>query len=118
MNSPSKAMIVPAMFAVAFLATSTSKASAEDWCRINENQLLSCGFATKEQCQAMTSGRSGSCNPNPFPGKEAAHHPIVVTTPAEYAVCKSMKMDCVVAGSSAYAYVAKSGHGHSKHGAE
>jgi hypothetical protein len=29
-----------------------------------------------------------------------------------------MKMDCVVAGSSAYAYVAKSGHGHSKHGAE
>ena len=114
MTSTSKATIVPAMFALALLATATSKASAEDWCRINEHDLLSCGFATKEQCQAMTSGRTGYCDHNPFPGKTAAvHHPVVVSTSAEYAVCQSMKLDCVgpsSTGSRAYAYLPKSAH--------
>lgn len=110
MKLPSTTMIVrsmTAMSAIAFLAVTVPKASAEDWCRINEHNLPSCGFASKEQCSAMTSGRTGTCSPNPFPGKAAAHHPIVVYSDAEFTVCRSMKLDCVGAG-SAYAYLPKS----------
>ncbi len=113
---PSKKMIVPTMktlFAIAVLATTVAKASAEDWCRINEHNLLSCGFQTKEQCQAMLSGRAGSCNPNPFPGKPVAHHPIAISSHAELMACQAMKLDCVGGGaSSAFAYAAKKGAAH------
>jgi hypothetical protein len=100
-----------ALFALTFFAT--TKADAEDWCRINEHNLYSCGFASKEQCQAMTSGRTGMCNPNPFPGKPAAHHPIVVFSSAELKACESMKLDCVGGGrESAFAYLPKKGAAH------
>ena len=102
------AAITTMLFAIAYLAPTMSKASAEDWCRINEHNLLSCGFASKEQCLAMTSGRTGECNPNPFPGKAAARHPIRVYSQAELMVCRSMKLDCVGgadSASSAYAYL-------------
>ncbi len=111
MGSLLKAMSVTAMgalFAIGFVATTTPKASAEDWCRFNEHNLASCGFRSYEQCSAFLSGRAGSCDRNPFPGKAAAVHPIVVYTEAEYAVCRSMKLDCVGGGSSAYAYAPKS----------
>jgi hypothetical protein len=103
-------MIVPTLktlFAVAAVAMTVSEASAADWCRINEHDLLSCGFATKEQCNAMTSGRTGYCDPNPFPGKPAAHHPITVYSQAEYMACQSMKLDCTGGSSGAYAYAPK-----------
>ena len=75
--------------------------------------MSSCGFATLEQCEAMVSGRTGSCAVNPFPGKAAAHHPTTVFTDAELKVCQSMKMDCVEAGaSSAFAYLPKKGTAH------
>ncbi|MBV9558848.1 MAG: DUF3551 domain-containing protein [Bradyrhizobium sp.] len=107
MKPLSRTMIVPpvkALLAIAVVATTVSKASAEDWCRINEHNLLSCGFASKEQCNAMTSGRTGYCDHNPFPGKPAAHHPIGVYSQAEYTACLSMKLDC---GGGAFAYAPK-----------
>ena len=101
-----------AMSAVGFLALTPQKASA-DYCRnIPEHGMRSCGFVTLEQCEAMVLGRTGYCEVNPFPGKAAAHHPTVVTTQAELKVCQSMKMDCVIAGRSAFAYLPKRGAAH------
>ena len=100
-----------ALFAIPFLVTTMSKASAEDWCRFNEHYIRSCGFASKEQCMDMASGRGGMCDPNPFPGKAAAHHPIAVSSHAEYMACRSMNLDCVGGGSGAYAYLPKSSKG-------
>jgi hypothetical protein len=120
MTSSSKLMSTPVMKALlttAFLATAVSTASAADWCRINEHNLYSCGFKTKEQCQAMTSGRTGYCDVNPFPGKSAAvQHPVVVYTEAEMAVCHSLSMDCVgpKGASSSYAYAPKSSRHHAE----
>ncbi len=105
------AISATALFALALLAT--TKASAEDWCRINEHNLYSCGFASKEQCKAMTSGRTGYCDLNPFPGKASAAKPIHVQTEAELKVCQSMKLDCVGGGaSSAFAYLPRKGKAH------
>ncbi len=111
---PTKTIIVPAvtsLIAIAFLATATPKASAEDYCRtdVTSSGMRGCGFATKEQCEAMGSGRAGFCIPNPFPGKAAAHHPTTVYSEAELTACRSMKMDCVISGGSAFAYLPKRG---------
>ena len=116
---PTKTIIVPAMtslFAIAVVATTMPKASAVDFCRIDvtSSGMRGCGFATKEQCDAMGSGRAGYCIPNPFPGKAAAPHPIAVYSDAELKVCESMKMDCVqgVAPVFAFAYLPKKGAAH------
>jgi len=99
------AVLMTAASALVLVLGPMPKASAEDWCRKNEHEIRSCGFQSKEQCDAMTSGRTGYCEINPFPGKAAAHKPIVVYTAAEYAACQSMKLDCVGGGTQAYAYL-------------
>ncbi|HZR88603.1 MAG TPA: DUF3551 domain-containing protein [Bradyrhizobium sp.] len=99
------AVSMTALAAVISVVATMPKASAEDWCRKNEHELMSCGFQSKEQCDAMKSGRTGICELNPFPGKAAAHRSIVVYSAAEYAACQSMKIDCVGGGSQALAYL-------------
>ena len=55
-----------AMLALAFVAM-TTPASAGEYCRTDvTSHMQSCGFDTLEQCQAMSSGRGGSCDRDPF----------------------------------------------------
>jgi hypothetical protein len=54
-----------AMFALA-LATMATPASAGDYCRTDTSYMRSCGFDTLEQCQASSSGRTGTCDRDPF----------------------------------------------------
>jgi hypothetical protein len=58
-----------ALFAMAFVAMATpAAASPIDYCRHDVTSgMRGCGYASLEQCQAMSSGRGGSCYPNPFP---------------------------------------------------
>jgi hypothetical protein len=118
MNLRTKTMTVVATGALSAMAllTTMPKASAEDWCRFNEHNIKSCGFATREQCQATASGRPGSCQINPFPGKATAAAPIHVESQAELMACQEMHLDCVGGNtSSAYAYAPS---GHLKHKAQ
>jgi hypothetical protein len=56
-----------ALFAVALGAMAPSAASAGEYCRTDVTSAMrSCSFDTMEQCQAMSSGRGGSCDRDPF----------------------------------------------------
>jgi Protein of unknown function (DUF3551) len=57
-----------ALFALAFVAMTTPAAAGpNEYCRQDVTSgMRSCGFATMEQCQAMSSGRGGSCYRDPF----------------------------------------------------
>jgi len=57
-----------AIFALAFVAMATpAAASPGEYCRQDVTSgMRSCSFATMEQCQAMSSGRGGSCYRDPF----------------------------------------------------
>jgi Protein of unknown function (DUF3551) len=52
-----------ALFALALFATTPPAAAAQyEYCRQDVTSgMRSCSFATLEQCQAMSSGRGGSC---------------------------------------------------------
>src|SRR6476646_7624866 len=53
--------------AMAFFATATP-AAAIDYCRTDVTAgVRGCGYSSLEQCQAMSSGRGGGCEVNPFP---------------------------------------------------
>jgi Protein of unknown function (DUF3551) len=55
------------LFALAFVAMATpAAASSNEFCRTDSSGMRSCGFSTMEQCQAMSSGRGGSCTRDPF----------------------------------------------------
>jgi Protein of unknown function (DUF3551) len=56
-----------ALFA-AYVAMATPAAAAKyEYCRQDVTSAMrSCGFETLEQCQAMSSGRGGSCYRDPF----------------------------------------------------
>jgi len=54
-----------AMFALALFAT-LSPASAGGYCRTDMSYMRSCGYDTLAQCQAMASGRGGTCDRDPF----------------------------------------------------
>jgi Protein of unknown function (DUF3551) len=55
-----------ALFAMAFVAMATPAAAGE-YCRQDVTSAMrSCSFDTLEQCQAMSSGRGGSCYRDPF----------------------------------------------------
>jgi hypothetical protein len=55
-----------AMLALAFVAM-TTPASAGEYCRTDvSSHMQTCGFDSLEQCQAMSSGRGGSCDRDPF----------------------------------------------------
>jgi hypothetical protein len=57
-----------ALFALALGAMAPSPASAGAYCRTDvTSHMQSCSFDTMEQCQAMSSGRGGSCDRDPFP---------------------------------------------------
>jgi hypothetical protein len=52
---------------MAFFATATP-AAATDYCRMDVTAgVRGCGYSSLEQCQAMSSGRGGGCEVNPFP---------------------------------------------------
>src|ERR1700736_1827804 len=77
-----------ALFALAFVAMTTpAAASPNEYCRQEVTSgMLSCSFATMEQCQAMSSGRGGSCYRDPFlPDTSSAYayqpkHPLLPRT--------------------------------------
>jgi hypothetical protein len=79
MKQLSKISAPAALFALAFAAMIPSAASAADYCRTDvTNGTRGCGYATLELCQAMSSGRGGDCNPNPFaanPSNALAYQP-------------------------------------------
>jgi hypothetical protein len=59
-----------AMFTMGFVAMATPAAAASpvDYCRHDVTSgMRGCGYSSLEQCQAMSSGRGGSCYENPFP---------------------------------------------------
>jgi hypothetical protein len=63
-----------ALFAMAFVAVATPAAAAAsiDYCRHDVTSgMRGCGYTSLEQCQAMSSGRGGSCYENPFPENSA-----------------------------------------------
>jgi hypothetical protein len=56
------------LWALALVAVATpASAASNEYCRQDVTSAMrSCGFATMEQCQAMSSGRGGSCYRDPF----------------------------------------------------
>jgi len=59
---------VTALFALAFvgMATPQRRLSTSIARQDSVSGMRSCGFETMEQCQAMSSGRGGSCYRDPF----------------------------------------------------
>ena len=59
---------VAGLFAMALVAVATpASAGSNEYCRQDVSSAMrSCGFATMEQCQAMSSGRGGTCYRDPF----------------------------------------------------
>jgi hypothetical protein len=57
-----------ALFAFALVAMTTpAAASPNGYCRQDVTSgMRTCGFASMEQCQAMSAGRGGSCYRDPF----------------------------------------------------
>ena len=56
------------LWAMALVAVATpASAGPNEYCRQDVTSgMRSCSFATMEQCQAMSSGRGGSCYRDPF----------------------------------------------------
>jgi hypothetical protein len=51
-----------------FTATTPASAAPVDYCRTDVTSgMRGCGYASLEQCRAMSSGRGGNCFENPFP---------------------------------------------------
>jgi len=63
-----KNMIVScsALFALASVAMMSPAAHAGEFCSVNNSYMRSCSFDTMEQCQAMLSGRDGTCIRDPL----------------------------------------------------
>jgi hypothetical protein len=61
---------IAALGALTFVAIAApASAHAAAYCRRDvSSYMLSCGFDTMAQCQAMSSGRGGDCLPDPFQG--------------------------------------------------
>ena len=59
---------VAGLFAMALVAVATpASAGPNEYCRQDVTSgMRSCSFATMEQCQAMSSGRGGTCYRDPF----------------------------------------------------
>src|SRR4051794_5682089 len=57
-----------ALFALALVATATPASAAKyEYCRQDVTSgMRSCSFETMEQCQAMSSGRGGTCYRDPY----------------------------------------------------
>jgi hypothetical protein len=63
-----RAAPMAALVAMAFVAIATpASAGPNEYCRQDVTSgMRSCSFATIEQCQAMSSGRGGTCYRDPF----------------------------------------------------
>jgi Protein of unknown function (DUF3551) len=55
-----------ALFGLAVVAMTSPAAQAGEFCTLNNSYMRSCGYDTMEQCQAMLSGRDGTCIRDPF----------------------------------------------------
>jgi len=69
MKQVSKTMTVSttALFAIVLFAMAASNANATDYCRTDVTAgMRGCGYTSYEQCLAMSSGRGGTCDVNPF----------------------------------------------------
>jgi hypothetical protein len=67
-----------ALAAMAFVAMATPAAAAAanqvDYCRTDVTSgMRGCGYASLEQCHAMSAGRGGDCYPNPFPSNGSSN---------------------------------------------
>jgi hypothetical protein len=63
-----KKMILSCSALVAFAAVivTSPAADAGEYCTLNNSYMRSCGYDSMEQCQAMLSGRDGTCMRDPF----------------------------------------------------
>ena len=59
---------ITALFVLAFVGMATPAAAAKyEYCRQDPiSGMRSCGFENMEQCEAMSSGRGGTCFRDPF----------------------------------------------------
>jgi hypothetical protein len=65
--------IIIALAAALSTFTFIATASAADYCRTDVTSgMRGCGYATLALCQDMSSGRGGTCAPNPFPAPTAS----------------------------------------------
>jgi hypothetical protein len=64
-----------ALLALAYVAMATPAAAAKyEYCRQDPiSGMRSCAFETVEQCQAMSSGRGGTCFRDPFLADTSAY---------------------------------------------
>lgn len=70
--------VAVALPVLTLIAIPTSALAGADFCRTDSSGTRGCGFASKEQCLAMASGRGGTCDPNPFykdPNSAFAYEP-------------------------------------------
>ncbi len=72
MKSPSRTIASSAavLLRLALAVITTSSAHAGEYCfsDASSSGMLSCDFATIQQCQASASGRAGTCERDPFYG--------------------------------------------------
>ena len=55
------------LYAMAWVAVAMpASAGPYEYCRMDTSGMRSCSFETLEQCQAMASGRGGTCDRDPF----------------------------------------------------
>ena len=82
-----KKMIVScsALFALASVAMMSAPAAhAGEFCSVNNSYMRSCSFETMAQCEAMISGRDGTCLRDPFlPGENGAFASVQKRHPPE-----------------------------------
>jgi Protein of unknown function (DUF3551) len=72
-----------ALLAVASLAMTSPPAHAGAYCSVNNSYMRSCSFETMAQCEAMISGRDGTCLRDPFlPGENGAFASVQKRHPA------------------------------------
>lgn len=73
---------IAALSALAFVSISTpASAHTYEYCRTDIlSHMLQCGFDSLEQCKAMSSGRGGDCQRDPFlpPANALAYAPKTV----------------------------------------
>jgi Protein of unknown function (DUF3551) len=55
-----------ALLTFAYVTTTTRGVQAYEYCRVDISYMRGCSFSTMEQCQAMSSGRDGTCERDPF----------------------------------------------------
>ena len=65
-----RAMTIPAATLTAAIALGAlfapSTGRAGDFCSLDVDHVLGCGYSSMKQCKASVSGVNGECSPNPF----------------------------------------------------